>query len=513
MPAAEPGVRPAGSIPRLAGGDVVAGISVALVLIPQSLAYASLAGVPAHLGLYASILPPIAAALFASSPYLQTGPTAMTSLLTLGSLSVIAPIGSDEYVALAVLLAFVVGIARLAIGLVRAGVVAHFLSQPVMLGFTTGAGLLIVGSQLPTALGVNAPVDDVLGSALWSVGHPAVWQPAALALSVLTILLVLGGRRLHPLFPGVLVAVLVGIAYSRVAGYQGPMIGEVPRGLPHLPGALPWSRLAGLLVPGGVIALVGFAEPASIARTLAAQDRRPWDPNREFVSQGVANLVAGLSGGFPVGASFSRSFANQLAGARTRWSGAITGLVVLLFLPLAGILQSLPRAVLSAIVITSVLKLVQLGPLARLYRYTRFQAYVAWATFGLTLALAPRVDYAVVAGVGMAVGLHLWRELRVQVRTRFSDGTLHLEPIGVLFFASAPDLDETLIRELALHPDADRLILDLEQLGRVDYTGAVALKTVAEHAATAGLTVEFVGIPPQARSLLTRVLGSMLRGE
>ncbi len=308
-------------------GDLIAGLSVALILIPQSLALADLAGLPAYHGLYAAVLPLLVAAFFVSSPYLQTGPVAITSLLTFGALSSMALAKSPDFVALAALLAIVVGLARVGLGLARAGFLAHFMSHAVLVGFTTGAAILIIASQLPTALGAQPPAGKLLVQAWWALAHPGSWELASIALGGLTIVLVLGGRRLHALFPGVLVAVAIGLAFSLLTGYTGPSVGAIPSGLPPFTLDLPWRALPALLVPGGVIALVGFAEPAAIARTFAAQDRQRWSPDREFISQGMANLAAGVSGGFPVGGSFGRSFVTRLAGGKTRWSGAITGLL------------------------------------------------------------------------------------------------------------------------------------------------------------------------------------------
>ena len=171
-------------------------------------------------------------------------------------------------------------------------------------------------------------------------------------ISAVTLVLMLGGRKLHQLFPGVLVAVVFGIVYGHLTGYEGPTIGEVPPVLvPPFTLDLPWSRLPELLIPGTIIALVGFAEAASVSQAFAEQTRTPWDPSKEFTSQGVANLAAGLVSGFPVGGSFSRSAINKTAGAQTKWSGAITGVAVLIFLPFAGVLSPLPMAVLGAIVV------------------------------------------------------------------------------------------------------------------------------------------------------------------
>ena len=388
--------------------DLLAGLSVAMVLVPQSMAYAELAGLPPHLGLFASALPPILAAFFASSPYLQTGPVALTSLLTFGALAGLAEVGTANYVALAALLALVVGITRLVLGLLRLGVVTYLMRDPVVTGFTSAAAILILASQLPKAFGVVAPEGGVLWRAGWSLGHPDRWEMADLAIAVVTVLLVLAGRRvIHRLFPGALIAVGGSILGSRLAGYGGPVVGDVPTGLPNLSLDLPWGSTGSLLVGGILIALVGYAEPASIARVFAEAEGQKWNASREFVSQGVANVVAAFSGSFPVGGSFSRSSLNRLAGARTRWSGLVTGVAVLVFLPFADILAPLPRATLGGVVIAAVVGLVRPTELVGMVRRSTSDALVAWVTFTATLALAPRVEQGVLVGIllSLAVGV------------------------------------------------------------------------------------------------------------
>ncbi len=383
--------------------DVVAGLSVALVLIPQSLAYADLAGMPPWHGLYAAATAPILAAPFASSRYLQTGPTAMMALLTAGGLSTLAISGSSQYVALAAMLALVVGVARVIVGVLRAGAVAQVLSEPVVRGFTLGAAVLIGASQLPAALGLRAQGATVLHRAFWTVSHPASWVGGAILLSVLTIALMYGGKRIHALFPGVLVAAAMGLIGGAAGISVGPLLGDVPAGLPGLQLVLPWDQLPLLIVPGLVIALVGFAEPTAIARTFADEDGESWNANREFVSQGVANLASGLFAGFPVGGSFSRSSLGRVAGDRTRWAGAVTGLAVLLFLPFAGLLAPLPRAILGATVLGAVLKLLDPRPVLAMWAERRGEALVAWATLIATLISAPHIEYGVIAGIVLSL--------------------------------------------------------------------------------------------------------------
>jgi SulP family sulfate permease len=487
-------------------GDLVAGLTVALVVIPQGLAYAQLAGMPAYRGLYAAAVPPIAAALLASSPHLQTGPTALTALLSFGALSALATPASPEYVQLGLLLAVVVGVVRVVIGLLRAGVIAYLMSSAVLLGFVPAATALIVASQLPAALGAPGG-DGILAGAAAALAHPGEWSAAALALSAATAGAMLLGARVGPLFPGVLLAVGIGMLATELLAYGGPTVGEIPAGLPPISFDLPWGDAASLLLPGVVIALVGFAEPASVARTLAAQDRRPWDPDREFVSQGAANVAAGLTGGFPVGGSFSRSALARSAGAQTRWAGAVTGLAVLALLPFAGIFSSIPTAVLAAVVIVAVAPMVRLRPILDLWPVSRPQFAIAGVTFTLTLALAPHVERGVLAGVVLAVAVHLWRELRLDIDVEARGDTLHLHPRGVIWFGTAPGLDDRLVRLLAEHRDAARLVIHLDGVGRLDHSGALALRNVLEFARGAGLDVSVDGVPDHAQRIVAAMIG------
>lgn len=500
------GVAALSRVPRPVPGDLVAGLSVALVLVPQSLAYAQLAGMPVYRGLYAAALPPVVAALFASSPYLQTGPVALTSLLAFGALSVMAPPGSDEYVALGIALALLVGLVRLAIGVLRAGVLAYLISQPMLLGFMPAAAILIVSSQLPAAAGTAPEEDGILERAAWTLTHPDAWEATSLALGLGAMALLLAGRRVHRLFPSVLVAVAGGLAYGELSGYDGPSVGEIPEGLPPLSLALPWSDLPALVLPAVTIALIGFVESSTIARTFAAAERTRWSANREWVSQGAANVAAAVSGGFPVGGSFSRSAVNRLAGARTRWSGAVAGLAVLAFLPFAGLLSPLPTAVLAALVIGAVAPLIKPLPLVRLARLSRPQFLVAAATFVLTLALAPHIEEAVALGVGLAVAVHLWRELRIEVRSWTDGPVLHLRPRGVLWFGSAARLEEAFSSLVARSEEADRLVIHLDGLGRIDITGALALRGLLEDARAAGLAVDVVDVRPRWVGLVENVI-------
>ena len=481
-------------MPKPTMGDVVAGISVALVALPQSLAYAEIAGMPPQYGLFASAVPPILAALFVSSRYLQTGPVALTALLTFGALESLAEPASADYIALAAALALLVGVFRVLFGLLRLGGLAYLLSEPVLTGFTTGAAVLILSSQLPRMLDVTPGGDGVLADAFDALMSPGDWELAAIGFALMTLVFMFGGRKLHALFPGVLVAVIVGIVISAAAGYSGSTVGELDGGFVSLNVDFPWDRIGDLVVPALVIALVGFAEPSSIARTFAAQEREPWDANREMVSQGVANIASAFSGAFPVGGSFSRSSLNKLAGASSAWAGAITGAFVLLALPLTPLLEDLPGAILGAIVLGAVIKLVRLDALFELARVNWVQALVGLGTFAATLVSAPRVERGVLVGVGLALFAHLYRELKVASPFVRVDNTLTIAPEGVLWFATVSGLERQIRAHSAQFEELERVVLDLAGVGRLDYTAAAALRRIVEEMRDADIVVEIVNL-------------------
>ena len=493
---------------RLTGRDLIAGLSVAVILIPQSLAYAEIAGLPIVMGLAAAGLPALAAAPFGSSRYLQTGPVAMTALLSFGALSAVAQPGSDEYIELALLLALVVGVVRVALGLLKAGAITNYMSPPVILGFTTSAAILIIASQIGSATGIVDVPEGLVQRLLFVLTHVGMWNWSAVGVTALVGLLTVGGRQIHPLAPGVLAAVLVGLWIGSQTGYTAGRLGEIPEGFITLSISMPWSRVVDLLIPGVVIATIGFAEATAISRSFAVQDREKWDSNRELIGQGVANVAAAVAGGFPVGGSFSRSSINRLAGARTRWSGAVTGVLVLAFMPFARVLMSLPRAVLSAIVIFAVYKLIRVSEIVKMFKVSVGQALVASSTAILTLVLAPRIDIAVILGMLIAGGVHLFRESsQLKIPSSRRGTVLTFQPNGVLYYASANGLYAALERELAENDDCTVIELDLSRLGRIDFTGVQTLQRFAELLENAELDFKVTNMPDNARSLFERAGG------
>jgi SulP family sulfate permease len=391
------------------------------------------------------------------------------------------------------------------IGLVGAGPIAYLMSQPVVVSFTSAAAVLIISSQIPGLLGTGGGSDNPVlaaGEALVSVTE---WSVADLLLGLGAMAVMLGGRRISPLFPGALVAVAGATLWSWATDYDGSVVGEIEIAL-ALQTDVPWGDVPSLLLPALVIAVVGFAEPSAIARKYAAEDRTFWDSNREFVGQGLANLASGAAGGYPVGGSFSRTALNRFGGARTRWSGAITGLSVAAILPFAFVLAPLPTAVLSGLVIAAVTSLIDVRSPVLYWRWSRPQFVVGVVTAVGTLVLAPRVEQGVLLGVGTALAVHLWRELKVGVPSRLEADTLHVWPTGVLYFGSAPGVERAVSQLIAEHQEVRRIVVHLGRLGRVDLTGALMLRDVLEEVRSSGVQVELTEAKGHAARVLARVL-------
>lgn len=493
-------------VPRPTWADLAAGIAVALVLVPQSLAYAVIAGMPPVTGLIVAVVATLAAAPFVSSPFLQTGPVAITALLTFGGLSDLAQVASSEWVELASLLALLVGLIRLGVGSFGLGAISYVMSRPVMAGFVPAAGLVIAVSQLPAMVGVEAGGRDTL-AALTATGRLADWDMASVGLAALTVTVIVGARRVHRLVPAVMLAVAVGLAVSRFIAFEGAVVGPLPAVVPTVDLSLSWHRVPDLLLPAGVIALVGFAEPAAIARMYAQRTRSSWDADREFFGQGVANLAAGLFGGFPAGGSFSRSAVAVQAGAQTSWTGAFTGLFVLVAIPVVGLLGQLPLAVLGAVIFASVLSLLTPRPVWELRRWSRQQFVIALTTFALTVIMAPQIHWAILVGIGLSVGAHLRRETWLALPAWREGKTLHVRPTGVLFFGSAHRLEDRLTELVGEHRDVERLVLHMQRLGRADVTGALSLREMISQFGEAGVQIEITDSTRTSSKILDRVLG------
>ena len=483
--------------------DILAGVTVAMVLVPQSMAYAQLAGLPAYYGLYASFLPPIVAALLGSSRQLQTGPVAVVSLLTAAALEPIASANPEGYVAYAIMLAFMVGIFQVALGLFRLGVLVDFLSHPVVLGFTNAGALIIATSQLGKLFGVTAERAEHTYETVWlvlvAITESTHWPTVLMAVIAIGTMWTL--NRYFAKLPSVLIAVVVTTVLSIVFDFQGRgglVVGHIPSGLPDfsLP-VIDFSVIGQLVSAAIVISLIGFMEAISIAKAMAARTRQRLDPNQELFGQGISNIVSGLSQSYPVSGSFSRSAVNINNGAVTGFSSVVTGIVVgisLLFL--TPLLFHLPQATLAAVIIMAVVKLVRFAPIKAAWQVQPHDAIVAVVTFVLTLVMAPHLDKGILAGVLLSLGLYTWRSMRprMAILSRHKDDTLRdaethilqtcpnismLRFDGALYFANAGYFETKVLERISIRNELKYIVVDAEGINEIDATGEEMLHELA----------------------------------
>jgi SulP family sulfate permease len=508
--------------------DLIAGITVALILIPQSMAYAQLAGLPAYYGLYAAFLPGIVAALWGSSKQLATGPVAVVSLLTASALAPFAQVGTPEFVTAAILLAFLIGLVQLTLGLFRLGVVVNFLSHPVIVGFTNAAAIIIGLSQLNKIFGVSMPRSEHFINDIWGVLQQLGGTHfPTLIMGVAAFAIMWGMKKYVPKLPGVLVAVVVTTLASWALGFAehgGKVVGEIPSGLPTL--ALPSLDLnlaMDLIASAVIISLVGFMEAISIAKAMAAKTKDRIDPNQELIGQGIANVVGSLGQSYPVSGSFSRSAVNLNAGARTGMSSVFTGLVVLVtLLFLTPLLYHLPQSVLAAVIMMAVVGLINIHAIRHAWEAHKHDGIAAIVTFIATLAFAPHLDNGIIVGAGLAVGLFLYRTMkpRVALLGRFGDGTLRdlqVHPTlptderiivvrfdGQLYFANVSYFEDTILAAVADHPNAKFLLVVADGINQLDASGQEVLEHIIHRLGANGITTVLSGMKRQVVQVLHR---------
>lgn len=511
---------------KTCANDLIVAAIVTVMLIPQSLAYAMLVGLPPQVGLYASIAPLVLYAIFGTSRALAVGPVAVASLMTAAAAATVATQGTPEYLGAAIALAVLSGLLLLAMGLLRLGFLANFLSHPVISGFITASGIQIAAGQLAPVLGIHAEGENLvdLVKSMWPNLRHINPYTAAIGFGSLAFLFWVR-RGLKPLLrrlgvgerpADILTKVgpVLAIALTTVAvwgfgltSHGVKIVGTVPKGLPKL--ALPpldmglWTKL---VVPALLISIVGYVESISVALTLAAKRRQRVDPDQELIALGAANLGAAISGGFPVTGGFARSVVNFEAGAETPAAGAFTAVgIALATLFLTPLLFFLPNATLAATIIIAVLSLVDLGALKRTYAYSKTDFAAMAATILLTLYEG--VEAGLLAGVGLAIFLHLYRTSKPHVAVVGQiPGTMNFRNVGrhdvvtdpeilslrvdaSLYFPNARFIEDYINNAVAANPAVRHVILECPAVNTIDYSALESLEAINQRLKDGGITL------------------------
>ena len=512
---------------RYLGPDLLAGLVVAALAMPQSLGYAAIAGVPVLVGLYSIPLALIAYALFGSSPRLVVGPVSTVSVLSGSLVADLSGGDPDRAVAMTSALALSAGVGLIIGGLLKLGWAAEFMSRPIVTGFVFGLVLLIILGEITSLLGMPPEQGDVIARA-WSI-FTSLGEitplTALVGLGALTVLFV--GAKLAPRVPWGLVVLIVAIVGSgawNLSERGVATVGEVPTGFP--PFGLPGVGLADLgpIVTGGLaLGLVGLAEGLSAARLLAARGNYTVDTDQELIATGAANLGSGLSGGMGVAGSLSKTAAAERAGSRTQITGVGTALIVMVaIVSLAGALSNLPKAVLSAIVIQAVWGLMDVAALRR-YRQIRRNDFTS-STAALIGVLLFGPLYGLLAAIGLAVlGLvyrssridleimgkvpdekAAWGSIRDHPERRTYDGILVIRLDSPLFWANATQIADGVLAEVEQQDDVQAVLLDLEATSQLDTTSVDALERIRDRLATKGVELYLVRVFYMARQVLNR---------
>jgi len=508
------------------GNDLVAAVIVTIMLIPQSLAYALLAGLPAETGIYASIAPIVLYAIFGTSRALAVGPVAVVSLMTAAAIGHLAEPGSPELLVAAITLALLSGVFLILLGVFRLGFLANFLSHPVIAGFITATGILIAASQLRHILGIQAGGDnlpELVVSLIENLGQ-INWTTFAIGASATAFLFwvrkglkpLLLSTGMNPKLAGVLakagpVAAVVVSTFAvwvfnlgESAGVR--VVGDVPQGLPPL--TMPsfsldlWGTLAGSAV---LISIIGFVESVSVAQTLAARKRQRIVPDQELIGLGMANVGAAFTGGYPVTGGFARSVVNFDAGAETPAAGAFTAIGLLLAaLLLTPLIYHLPQATLAATIIVAVLSLVDFSILKKTWVYSKADFAAVSATILLTLGFG--VEIGVTAGVVLSILIHLYKSSRPHMavvgrvpgtehfrnvnrhKVEIDETVLTLRVDESLYFANARYLEDSLYDMVAARPKLKHVVLMCPAVNEIDMSALESLEAINERLKALGVT-------------------------
>jgi sulfate permease, SulP family len=508
--------------------DLKAGITVSLIAIPQSLAYAQLAGVPPIHGLYAAIIPTIVGALCGSSGILSTGPVAMTSLLTAASIAPLANSGTEQFFAFAVLLALLSGLFQLGFGLMRMGVLLNFLSHPVLMGFINAAAIIIGLSQMPMLLGISSRQSEHFLLDIYNMSlrlNESDRLTLSFGLSSLISLAVF--RAKLPQWPGVLITVAVLTAVSAAIDYEGRgghVVGVIPRALPAfgLP-PLDWNATVALLPASFVIALISFMEAMSSSKVIAIRTRTRWDENRELIGQGLAKIAAAFCQSMPVSGSFSRSALNLSAGAKTKFSSVVSAVFVcfaLLFM--TPLLHHLPKAVLAAIIMVAVANLVNVRIIRNAWRAKLDDGVAGTVTFFATLLFAPNIQNGILTGILLSLTMLLYRLSRPRIAvlglksdSQLRDAVRHqTEPLGpklgafrfdgALLFINVSYFEDAIIDIERNNPYLSHILVKGSGINQIDASGVEMLFNLVGRLKANGISLVFSGLKEQTFDVMNR---------
>ncbi len=478
------------------GADLLAALTVAMVVLPQTMAYAILGGLPPEVGLYSAAVASIVGALWGSSIQLQTGPSNTVALLTLAAITPLAAIGTPAYLAAASLLALLGGLLRLVMGLARLGLLVRFVSDAVIVGFTAGAGVLIAVNQLRDLLGLALPSTAELTDTVQAIALnlDQVHLPS-LALGLTAIVLILGLKRVDRRIPGPLVAIIVAAATVALLHLDVKMVASLPRGFPpfSLPPLIDLKLVGQLSTTALSVTAIGLVEAISNARAMASQTGQRLDSNQEFVGQGMANIACGFFTGCPVTGSFGRSNLNLQAGAKSPMANIFIGLMVIIALLFVGPTASLlPKAALAGVVLVTAFSLIDRKEIARIWRGHGADQLTLIVTLVATLTMP--LQFAILAGILMSLASYLLQTSTPRVRTvQPTPDFRHFEHqpsappcpqlsvteiLGDLYFGAVQHVDEQVYRNLVSHPGQRFLLLRMSNVHNCDISGVHALESI-----------------------------------
>jgi SulP family sulfate permease len=510
------------------GPDLVAGLTTAVMLVPQAMGYALLAGLPPIHGLYAAVAPLILYAVLGTSRHLAVGPVAMDSILVAGAVGAIAVIGTENYILVAAALGMMVGAIQAGLGFLRAGFLVNFLSRPVVAGFTAAAALIIAASQLGHLLGVDLPrTHHVHRVVLGAIQSASDWSWPTLVIGALSIAALVVSKKRLPRFPAALFVVVASTLAVWALGLSTrgvSIVGEVPAGLPGFSLPSVDSEILTQLIPAAAtIALVSFMEAISVGRVFAQANRYDIHPNRELIALGFANLAGGATGGYPIAGGFSRSAVNVRAGARTQLAALVTcAVVVITLLAFTRAFFYLPKAALSAIIVAAVAGLIDIPGAAEVYRVKRADFYLLVLTFFATLSLG--IQWGILVGIAASVLLFLVRTTRpyFAVLGRIPESQTYLNAArhphaetlpGIIlvrvdaqfYFGNVSFLKET-VRKLVRDSETPVRYFVLEAAGvnDLDSAAAATLAELDEELAAQGVCLVLTRIKGPVRDVLHR---------